>query len=72
MSCTDVNCLPLLKQRFTLDEFERIWAASHILWWVGNVVQLLEVAVLRVDEPNVAELHGTRVEYGSSKFQRGE
>jgi hypothetical protein len=53
-----VNCLPALEQRFTLDEFERIWAASQVvLRWVGNVVQLLEEAILRVDEPNIAELH---------------
>jgi hypothetical protein len=68
-----VNCLPALEQRFTLDGFERIWAASHVvLRWVGNVVQLLEEAVLRVDEPNIAELHVTRAVYGSSVSQRGE
>jgi len=73
MSSTDVNSLPVLKQRFTLDELEKIWAASHaVRGWVGNIVQLLEQAVLRVDEPNIAELHVTRVVYGSSVSQRGE
>jgi hypothetical protein len=73
MSSTDVNCLPVLKQRFTLDEFERIRAASHaVLGRVGNVVQLLEEAVLSVDEANIAELHVTRAVYGSSVSQRGE
>lgn len=73
MSSTYVNSLPALKQRFTLDELERIWAASHAVpGWVGNIVQLLEQAVLRVDEPDIAELHVTRVVYGSSVSQRGE
>ena len=49
-----------------------MWAASHVPRWVGNVVQPLEEAVLCVDEPNITELHITRMIYGSSAFQRGE
>jgi hypothetical protein len=69
-----VTCLPGLEQRFTLDEFERIWAASHVvLRWVGKVVQLLEEAVLRVDEPNIAELHVTRaVQYMGALYPKEE
>jgi hypothetical protein len=40
--------------------------------WVGNVVRLLEEAVLRVDEPNIAELHVTRAVHGEPESQRGE
>jgi hypothetical protein len=68
----DVNCIPVLKQRFTLDEFERILAASHVVLsrWVGNAVQLLEDAALRVDEPNIAGLHVTRAVHGNPESQR--
>jgi hypothetical protein len=64
--------LPALKQRVTPNEFERRWAASHVLRRVGNVVEPLEEAVLRVDEPNITKLHITRAVQGSSVFQSGK
>ena len=67
-----MNCLPALKYRVTPNEFERTWAASHVPRRVGNVVEPLEEAVLRVDEPNVTKLHITRAVQGSSVFQSGE